>query len=76
LYNELSLEVIDQISLVFPFNKDDLERGLKYLGYFLKLKDYLDLTGFGWLKRLKKGLVVGVLDGPPLEVGSSLSNRY
>ena len=37
LHNEIQVETLSQVSILFSYQLDCLEKGLKYLGYLLKL---------------------------------------
>ena len=40
LFNEVKQEELDKILSLFPLHIDNIDKGLKYLGYFLKPTDY------------------------------------
>ena len=52
--HKLGAEESRHVSTTFPFQREDLDGGLKYLGFFLKPNDYLKKDWKWLLEKLEK----------------------
>jgi hypothetical protein len=58
-----TVDELTLLKLILPFEVISVDTGFKYLGCFLKPNCYLKSDWLWLVKKLKKGLQIGVIDG-------------